>query len=74
MWSGPNTDAQTWDLFSLKLGDDGIEAVVAAGSPAGPQPKTTQRKSKIVERDQDFELLVSRLRAMRSRREFFNLG
>jgi hypothetical protein len=27
-----------------------------------------------VERDTDFELLVSRLRAMRSRREFFNLG
>jgi deoxyguanosine kinase len=27
-----------------------------------------------VERDPDFELLVSRLRAMRSRREFFNLG
>jgi deoxyadenosine/deoxycytidine kinase len=27
-----------------------------------------------VERDNDFELLVSRLRAMRSRREFFNLG
>ena len=27
-----------------------------------------------VERDADFELLVSRLRAMRSRREFFNIG
>jgi deoxyguanosine kinase len=27
-----------------------------------------------VERDTDFELLVSRMRAMRSRREFFNLG
>lgn len=27
-----------------------------------------------VERDPDFELLVTRLRAMRSRREFFNLG
>jgi len=27
-----------------------------------------------VERDQDFELLVSRVRGMRSRREFFNLG
>ena len=27
-----------------------------------------------VERDPDFELLVSRMRAMRSRREFFNLG
>ena len=27
-----------------------------------------------VERDTDFELLVSRLKAMRSRREFFNLG
>jgi deoxyadenosine/deoxycytidine kinase len=27
-----------------------------------------------VERDGDFELLVSRLRGMRSRREFFNLG
>jgi deoxyguanosine kinase len=27
-----------------------------------------------VEREADFELLVSRLRAMRSRREFFNLG
>ena len=27
-----------------------------------------------VERDADFELLVSRLRAMRSRREFFSLG
>jgi deoxyadenosine/deoxycytidine kinase len=27
-----------------------------------------------VERDADFELLVSRMRAMRSRREFFNLG
>jgi deoxyadenosine/deoxycytidine kinase len=27
-----------------------------------------------VERDSDFELLVSRLRAMRGRREFFNLG
>jgi deoxyguanosine kinase len=27
-----------------------------------------------VERDSDFELLVSRLRGMRSRREFFNLG
>ena len=27
-----------------------------------------------VERDSDFELLVSRVRAMRSRREFFNLG
>ena len=27
-----------------------------------------------VERDGDFELLVSRLRGMKSRREFFNLG
>ena len=27
-----------------------------------------------VERDADFELLVSRVRAMKSRREFFNLG
>jgi deoxyguanosine kinase len=27
-----------------------------------------------VERDADFELLVSRLRGMKSRREFFNLG
>jgi deoxyadenosine/deoxycytidine kinase len=27
-----------------------------------------------VERDSDFELLVSRVRAMRTRREFFNLG
>lgn len=27
-----------------------------------------------VERDRDFELLVERMRAMRSRREFFNLG
>ena len=27
-----------------------------------------------VERDADFELLVSRMRGMRSRREFFNLG
>ena len=27
-----------------------------------------------VERDEDFELLVSRVRAMKSRREFFNLG
>ena len=27
-----------------------------------------------VERERDFELLVARLRAMRSRREFFNLG
>jgi deoxyguanosine kinase len=27
-----------------------------------------------VERDADFELLVSRMRAMKSRREFFNLG
>jgi len=27
-----------------------------------------------VERDADFELLVSRMRSMRSRREFFNLG
>lgn len=27
-----------------------------------------------VERDSDFELLVSRLRGMRSRREFFNIG
>jgi hypothetical protein len=27
-----------------------------------------------VERDADFELLVSRIRGMRSRREFFSLG
>ena len=27
-----------------------------------------------VEREADFDLLVSRLRAMKSRREFFNLG
>ena len=27
-----------------------------------------------VERDADFDLLVSRMRAMKSRREFFNLG
>jgi hypothetical protein len=27
-----------------------------------------------VERDRDFELLVSRMRGMKSRREFFNLG
>jgi deoxyguanosine kinase len=27
-----------------------------------------------VERDADFELLVSRVRSMKSRREFFNLG
>ena len=29
---------------------------------------------KFVDRESDFELLVARLRAMRSRREFFNLG
>jgi hypothetical protein len=27
-----------------------------------------------VERDADFDLLVSRMRAMKSRREYFNLG
>jgi len=27
-----------------------------------------------VERDEDFELLVDRMRAMKSRREYFNLG
>jgi len=27
-----------------------------------------------VERDADFDLLVARMRAMRTRREYFNLG
>jgi deoxyadenosine/deoxycytidine kinase len=41
---------------------------------AAPVLTVNSENLNFVERDSDFELLVSRLRAMKSRREFFNLG
>jgi len=41
---------------------------------AAPVLIVNSDKLNFVEREADFELLVSRLRGMRSRREFFNLG
>jgi deoxyguanosine kinase len=41
---------------------------------ASPVLTVNSENLNFVERDADFELLVSRLRAMKSRREFFNLG
>lgn len=41
---------------------------------AAPVLTVNSENLNFVERDADFELLVSRLRAMKSRREFFNLG
>ena len=41
---------------------------------AAPVLTVNSENLNFVERDADFELLVSRIRGMRSRREFFNLG
>ena len=41
---------------------------------AAPVLTVNSENLNFVERDADFELLVSRVRGMRSRREFFNLG
>ena len=41
---------------------------------AAPVLTVNSENLNFVERDSDFELLVSRVRGMRSRREFFNLG
>ena len=41
---------------------------------AAPVLTVNSENLNFVERDADFELLVSRVRAMKSRREFFNLG
>ncbi|HXU40811.1 MAG TPA: deoxynucleoside kinase [Burkholderiales bacterium] len=41
---------------------------------AAPVLTVNSENLNFVERDADFELLVGRLRAMKSRREFFNLG
>jgi deoxyguanosine kinase len=41
---------------------------------AAPVLTVNSENLNFVERDADFELLVSRIRAMRSRREFFSLG
>jgi deoxyguanosine kinase len=41
---------------------------------ASPVLTVNSENLNFVERDADFELLVSRIRAMKSRREFFNLG
>ena len=42
--------------------------------PAAPVLIVNSENLNFVERDADFELLVSRMRGMKSRREFFNLG
>ena len=44
------------------------------GYGAAPVLIVNSENLNFVERDADFELLVSRVRGMRSRREFFNLG
>ncbi|MFN2643529.1 MAG: deoxynucleoside kinase [Burkholderiales bacterium] len=41
---------------------------------AAPVLIVNSEKLNFAEREEDFELLIARLRAMRSRREFFNLG
>jgi deoxyadenosine/deoxycytidine kinase len=41
---------------------------------ASPVLTVNSENLNFVEREPDFELLVSRIRAMKSRREFFNLG
>jgi deoxyguanosine kinase len=41
---------------------------------AAPVLTVNSENLNFVERDADFELLVSRVRGMKSRREFFNLG
>ena len=51
-WRSADPDAQTWDLFGPKLGDNRIQAVVIARPSAQAQAKPTERKSKIIQHDQ----------------------
>jgi deoxyguanosine kinase len=66
--------------YEREIGEDYLERLAEAYSrffyhyDAAPLLIVNSENLNFVERDTDFELLVSRLRAMRSRREFFNLG
>ena len=66
--------------YERDIGEDYLARLAEAYSrffyhyDASPLLIVNSENLNFVERDPDFELLVSRLRAMRSRREFFNLG
>jgi deoxyadenosine/deoxycytidine kinase len=66
--------------YERDLGEDYLARLAEAYSrffyhyDASPLLIVNSENLNFVERDPDVELLVSRLRAMRSRREFFNLG
>ena len=66
--------------YEHDIGEDYLARLVEAYArffyhyDAAPLLIVNSENLNFVERDSDFELLVSRLRAMRSRREFFNLG
>jgi deoxyadenosine/deoxycytidine kinase len=66
--------------YERDLGEDYLARLAEAYSrffyhyDASPLLIVNSENLNFVERDPDFELLVSRLRAMRGRREFFNLG
>ena len=52
----------------------GPQRLRSATYSASPVLTVNSENLNFVERDADFELLVSRIRAMKSRREFFSLG
>ena len=66
--------------YERDIGEDYLARLAEAYSrffyhyDAAPLLVVNSENLNFVERDPDFELLVSRLRVMRSRREFFNLG
>ena len=66
--------------YEREIGEDYLARLAEAYArffyhyDAAPLLIVNSENLNFVERDSDFELLVSRLRAMRSRREFFNLG
>ncbi|MCD6041793.1 MAG: dgk [Burkholderiales bacterium] len=66
--------------YEGEIGEDYLARLAEAYSrffyhyDAAPLLIVNSENLNFVERDPDFELLVSRLRAMRSRREFFNVG
>ena len=66
--------------YERDIGEDYLARLADAYSSffyhydAAPLLIVNSENLNFVERDKDFELLVSRLRAMRSRREFFNIA
>lgn len=66
--------------YEREIGEDYLERLADGYArffyhyDAAPLLIVNSENLNFVERDSDFELLVSRMRAMRSRREFFNLG